>query len=290
MSIIHDALKKAEREPQSIPLMLSLYQRQTAVGRRWRAWVLVSVSLGGMLLGSAAAWTWLQAPGALSTAAVAESTLASRPPLPVVETSGEPPGFKSLVGTAAQETAAPTRSPGSTSEAAVEALKDVSAALASAREAEIDGQREVAIALYRQAIALNPELAEARNSLGKLLVYQGDIAAAIEEFEAALAVKTDYALARNNLGSAYLLNGQEDQAIREFLTALRLDHAYVSPYYNLALLHARRRDFERASAFLTKALALEPEVWSWIDENPEFAELRSAPEFQRFRSHRQVHR
>jgi tetratricopeptide (TPR) repeat protein len=171
-----------------------------------------------------------------------------------------------------------------------ESYQKVEAVFAKARQAEADGQWEQAIRHYRQATVLNPLFLEARNNLGNLLIQQRQIAAAITELQAVLAVDSNYVLARNNLGSAYLLNGEEGRAIQEFLTAVHLDRTYVSPYYNLALLYAQRGDAEQSVAFLTKALAIEPAVLSWVQDEPEFDGIRGAPAFQHLRIQNQARR
>jgi tetratricopeptide (TPR) repeat protein len=79
-------------------------------------------------------------------------------------------------------------------------------------------------------------------------------------------------------------------AIQEFLEAVRLDGTYATPYYNLASVYARRGDTSQALGFLTKALSLEPAVVSWVQEDPDFASVKEAPEFQRWRSVRTVQR
>jgi hypothetical protein len=77
------------------------------------------------------------------------------------------------------------------------------------------------------------------------------------------------------------LSGQETLAIQEFLAALHIDGAYVSPLYNLASLYARRGDVGQAVAFLTRALAIEPAVLSWLQEDPDFDGIKAAPDVQR---------
>jgi hypothetical protein len=74
------------------------------------------------------------------------------------------------------------------------------------------------------------------------------------------------------------------------MAALHIDGAYVSPYYNLASLHAQRGEVGQAVAFLTKALALEPAVLAWLREDPEFDGIRGTPEFQRLRAQSQAGR
>jgi Flp pilus assembly protein TadD len=126
-------------------------------------------------------------------------------------------------------------------------------------------------------------LVEARNNLGTLYVRHQQLTAAIGEFQTAVRLDPNYAIVRNNLGSAYFLIGQEALAIQEFLAALHIDGAYVSPLYNLASVYARRGDVTQAAAFLTKALAIEPAVWSWVQEDPDFDGIKTVPQVQRLR-------
>jgi Flp pilus assembly protein TadD len=134
---------------------------------------------------------------------------------------------------------------------------------------------------YRQTLALNPALLEARNNLGTLYVRRQQLTAAIDEFRTVIRLDPHYAMVRNNLGSAYILNGQETLAIQEFLAAMDIDGTYVSPLYNLASLYARRGDVGQTVAFLTRALALEPAVLSWLQEDSDFDGIRTAPEVRR---------
>jgi tetratricopeptide (TPR) repeat protein len=60
----------------------------------------------------------------------------------------------------------------------------------------------------RQAIALQPNLAEAHASLGFLLTGRGDLAAAVSACQSAIDLQPDFAVAHWNQGIAYLLAGQ----------------------------------------------------------------------------------
>jgi tetratricopeptide (TPR) repeat protein len=146
--------------------------------------------------------------------------------------------------------------------------------------AEAEGLWDEAVGYYRQSLARDPTLLKAHNNLGNLYIRQQRFSEAVTQFQAALTLAPEYAYARNNLGSAYLLMGQEAEAIQEFLAALRLDGSYVSPYYNLAAIYARRGDLAHVVAFLTKAIALEPEVLAWIGQDVDFEGMRAAPVFQ----------
>ena len=285
MSIIHDALKKAEREREPVsPRLLPPYGASSAAQRRWRGVVMASLLVSATTLGVFGVWTWRSRPSSPPVMApTGERWPADAPSPQEVERSATDMSPR-------PEDAPRARRDEASAGAGPEADQTAEAVFAKARQAEADGQRERAIRHYRQAIALNPLSLEARNNLGNLLIQRRQIAAAIIELQAALAVDPNYVLARNNLGSAYLLNGEEGRAVQEFLTAVHIDRTYVSPYYNLALLYARRGDVDQSVAFLTKALAIEPAVLSWVQDEPDFGGIRGAPAFQHLRAQNQARR
>jgi tetratricopeptide (TPR) repeat protein len=206
--------------------------------------------------------------------AQAEQQAAVTPPMPMAPLFEAPQ----------PSTSAEVASPAPPVPLVLEAKATAETAFERAREAEFTGQWDTATRYYRQVLTLNPTLVEARNNLGTLYVRQQQLRAAIGEFQAAIRLAPNYAVVRNNLGSAYLLIGEEALAIQEFLAALHIDGAYVSPLYNLASLYARRGDVGQAVAFLTRALAIEPAVWSWAQEDPDFDGVKATPEFQRLRT------
>ena len=291
MSIIHDALKKAEREREPRPTGLPLH-RGVRTSRRSRRWgVTAGILIGLTTAVGVGTWLWQQSPGEApavrSLTPLPQSSPASVPgadaqverqavvtrPMPVVKP------FEAPLRSAPDEVPSPAPSASLTPEA--QAIAE--AAFDKAREAEFKGQWEEAKRYYRQALARNPTLVEAHNNLGNLYIRQQQMTAAIDEFQAAIALNSNYAMVRNNLGSAYVLIGEEVLAIQEFIAALHIDGTYVSPYYNLASLYARRGDVSQALAFLTKALALDSAVLSWLQEDPDFDGIRAAPEFQQLR-------
>jgi spermidine synthase len=64
------------------------------------------------------------------------------------------------------------------------------------------GSLDAGIALFRQAIAIKPDFAEAHNNLGVALAKRGRQDEAIAHFMQAVAIKPDFAEARNNLDVA----------------------------------------------------------------------------------------
>jgi tetratricopeptide (TPR) repeat protein len=292
MSIIHDALKKVERERQPLSMGLPAYRGTRSSHRRWRGVVVVGLLVGATTLGAVSAWRWLRPLGRVSSVSVTAPRPAS---LTVRAADDEDRDARRAVMPelmlVPQSPLPPPRSRPAEARSAGVAVSLVSAVQATAegafekaREAEAKGQWEQAIQYYRQVIALNPNLVEAHNNLGHLYVRQRQLSAAIGAFQAALAIDTNYAMARNNLGSAYLLLGEDALAIQEFLAAVRIDGTYVSPYYNLALVYARRADVGQSVAFLTKAVGIEPAVLSWLREDADFDRIRAAPEFHGLRT------
>jgi tetratricopeptide (TPR) repeat protein len=258
--------------------------------RPWKRIVLVSLLISSVMLGITAAWTWLRAQGSfpvdMRTAPIA--TMSQPEPADQAPRHEVIRALTAIAGT--PDAVARAHRDEVPSVPAPATYGAAESAFAKARQAEADGRWEQAIDQYRQAIALNPMLLEARNNLGNLFIHRRQIAAAIEAFQAALSINSNYALVRNNLGSAYLLTGEEGLAIQEFLAALHIDGAYVSPYYNLALLYARRGDVGQSMAFFTRALALDPAVLSWVQDDPDFDGVRRTPEFQRLRTQKQAKR
>jgi tetratricopeptide (TPR) repeat protein len=298
MSIIHEALKKAERERESHPRGLPPYGGGRAARRSWRWSATAGVLIALTVLGAMSSWLWRQSRGE----PLAVGTVALMPQhLPALVQEGEAQAGQGETLSRSLPSAKPIEAPpqwqpalGSSPPAPVSLAVEVQAtadtAFERAREAEFKGQWEDAKRHYRQALTLNPTLVEARNNLGTLYVRQQQLSAAISEFQAAIRLDPNYAMVRNNLGSAYFLIGEEALAIQEFLAALHIDGAYVSPLYNLASLHARRGDVGQAVAFLTRALAIEPAVLSWLQEDPDFDSIRATPEFQRLRPQSQARR
>jgi tetratricopeptide (TPR) repeat protein len=298
MSIIHDALKKAERERESRPKGLPFYGGPRTVPRSWRWGMSISILTGLTMLGAVSAWLWLQSHEGNFLVGSARPTPQGSPPTvlggkvasaPQTVEPQAPPIAKPLAA-ARPAQADDVSSPAAPFALTSEAQAAAQTAFERAREAESKGQGEEAKRYYRQALTLNPTLVEARNNLGALYVRQQQLTAAIGEFQTAIRLDPNYAIARNNLGSAYFLTGQEALAIQEFLAALHIDGAYVSPLYNLASLYAKRGDVSQAVPFLTRALAIEPAVWSWVQEDPDFDGIKTAPEVQRLRTQGHVKR
>jgi tetratricopeptide (TPR) repeat protein len=81
------------------------------------------------------------------------------------------------------------------------------------------GKLEEAVAEYRTAIRIRPDLAEAHISLANALDEQGKDEEAIAEYRAAIRIKPDFAQAHYSLGIALGQQGKRDEAIAELRKA-----------------------------------------------------------------------
>ena len=252
MSIINEALKKAEHERAYLPLPALRRTEGTRVHQNWVVMSVAGLIAGTVFGGGMGMWLWLSA----------EPQLPPRPDQPRAAMAAPGP-----VQTVQPSHLRPSRTA-------------VEGALHKAAQAEAEGAWEQAIRYYEEAVARDGTLWEARNTLGNLYARQKRLSAAMAQFQAILAIEPQHAVARNNLGSVYLMLGQEERAAQEFLAALRIDARYVTPYYNLASLYARRGEVDQAVSFLTRAIALEPAVGTWLQNDADFDRIREARAFQ----------
>jgi tetratricopeptide (TPR) repeat protein len=85
-----------------------------------------------------------------------------------------------------------------------------------------DGRFEMAIQHYTEAIKINPNVAESYHNLGRIMVAQQRIDRAIHHFQQALRVKPEYAEAHHSLGQALARQGRVDEAAYHYQQALRI--------------------------------------------------------------------
>jgi len=104
-----------------------------------------------------------------------------------------------------------------------------------------------AMAAYRQALAIAPDLADAHLNLGRLLHEGGDPAKAETHYRRALAIDPGDALAAYNLGVALQDQQQPREAAAAYEQAIALDPTLADAHFNLSGLYEQLG--ERAAAF-----------------------------------------
>ncbi|MBU2549956.1 MAG: tetratricopeptide repeat protein [Proteobacteria bacterium] len=153
----------------------------------------------------------------------------------------------------------------------------------AARAAQAKGRDSQAIYEYRQALLLDPKMAEAYLNLGNIFFYrQRTPGKAMEMYIQVLHLEPDHERAHNNMGVILLSQGRLDQAETEFTAALQQNPDYVDALFNMACLLARRKQYGPAMSLLFKAGRLQPEVRIWAAEDGDLKALRGRSDFKKF--------
>jgi Tfp pilus assembly protein PilF len=126
-------------------------------------------------------------------------------------------------------------------------------------EAQMAGDYDRAVELYRGSLALHPT-AEAHTFLGWTYHFQGKIDEAIAECKRAIEVDPDFGNPYNDIG-AYLIDlGRHDDAIpwlEQAIAAKRYEPRHF-PYFNLGRVYLAKGMITRARELFQKSLDIEP--------------------------------
>jgi Flp pilus assembly protein TadD len=127
------------------------------------------------------------------------------------------------------------------------------ASLLSATGAHADAEN-----VYREALALRRDLPEARFGLANALRAQGRLEEAMAAYRAVLAQNPANPAALYNLGSTLQALGQQDQAFTAISRAVALKPDLAPAHNNLGILHYDRGEWDRAFTCFSQALRLQP--------------------------------
>jgi type IV pilus assembly protein PilF len=110
--------------------------------------------------------------------------------------------------------------------------------------------------MARKALATNPEMRDAKNTLGVILVHEGryDEAIAVLKPLAEDILYTSPEKSWGNLGWAYLLKGSNDEAIDALRRAVASQPLFCVGQYRLGLAYEKRRELDLAREAFTKAV------------------------------------
>lgn len=98
------------------------------------------------------------------------------------------------------------------------------------------GKLPEAVGLFKRAIELNPDFAQARFNFGALAVNYSDYATAEAQFKDALRIDAKSADGQIGLGLALRGGGKLAEAQKEYERALELDKAHPLAHFNLGIL------------------------------------------------------
>jgi tetratricopeptide (TPR) repeat protein len=111
---------------------------------------------------------------------------------------------------------------------------------------------------YEAALEFEPNLPEAHNNFGGLLLERGDVHKALWHLARAATLNPKYAEARNNLGNALVRAGRIDDALHQYEVAIRLDPDVAEAYFNYAKTLAAVGRIDQAIVNFEHALRLRP--------------------------------
>ncbi len=122
-----------------------------------------------------------------------------------------------------------------------------------------NGKHEEVIAMYDEAIRLNPNLAEAYNNRGNAKSSLGRHEAAIADYDDAIRLDPNRAESYYNRGITRSELGQYEAAIDEYTKAIRLDPNYAGAYTNRGNAKGSLRRHEDAVVDYSNAIRLKPD-------------------------------
>ena len=123
---------------------------------------------------------------------------------------------------------------------------------------EAKGQFNEAIAHYREAVKIKPDVAQVQSNLGYALLQEGEVDEAIVHLQKTLQINPAYAEAYNHMGSALMKKGQAGEAIGYYQKAIQLNTSYADAHNNLGAAFWQNGQVDEAIAHYKEAVAIKP--------------------------------
>ncbi len=123
------------------------------------------------------------------------------------------------------------------------------------------GQTDAAVAAFKKAIELNPDLDGPRRNLGSLLLDRGKIDEAIAVLQEDVRHKPDHATSHYNLGVALAHKGRREEAMAAYRLAIRHHFPGAEAHLNLGNLLRDKGDLQAAIEHYQQALRIDPKCW-----------------------------
>jgi len=122
-----------------------------------------------------------------------------------------------------------------------------------------NGQLDEAITHHRMALELTPDDADSHFNLANALTAQSELMDAISEFREALRIAPGFAEAHLNLGNAFVSLGQVEAAADHYRQAAELEPGFAKAHLNLGSAFVLLGQLEEAADHYRQAAELEPE-------------------------------
>ncbi|MBI1926223.1 tetratricopeptide repeat protein [Candidatus Poribacteria bacterium] len=136
------------------------------------------------------------------------------------------------------------------------------------------------LTLWKRAIEINPNNANAHNNLGNAYEAQGQYEQAIAAYQRAIDIDPNDAIAHINLGVVYTKQGQYEQAIAAYKKGIDINPSDAIACYNIAGVYSLQNEKTLSMEFLQRALALDKSLLEFAKTDTDFANIRNTPEFQ----------
>jgi tetratricopeptide (TPR) repeat protein len=116
------------------------------------------------------------------------------------------------------------------------------------------------VKLFEHALAVTPDNAMSRSSLGCAFFARGDVKHAIANMEHSLRLDPHEAGVHDDLGSAYQADKRFDDAAREYRLSIEIKEDSASPHVGLGSILCERHQFAEARKEFLRALEIEPQA------------------------------
>jgi len=123
---------------------------------------------------------------------------------------------------------------------------------------QLEGRLDRARALYLEALAADPDDAEALHRLGVLCVQEGDPLTGVEWINKSIAREPKAATPRNNLGVALAALGRFEEAVEAYGAAIAIEPGHVDALNNRGNALCELNRHADALADFGRALAIQP--------------------------------
>ena len=125
---------------------------------------------------------------------------------------------------------------------------------------EQQGKYEAAATSYRNALAIEPNIAEIAFNLGVVLGNLGRSEEAVTQYRKAISLKPNLAVAHFNLGTLLQAQGRLDEAAACYAEAARLEPGFIEAHGNLGAILQQQGHIDNAVDSYRRALRVQPDA------------------------------